>query len=158
MPPRWHRCATRSPLTPSVAKNSIAAITATNGRIGIVSGSGKKEIQETPLPPHQLQVAPKHPQHQHVDQQMPQTAMQEDVTEGLPYAQAGNHTKGHQAEIMIDPCCGGRSEENFCQSLCQENARAGQYQDLDGWRNEPSPIEPDTRCTESRPHVKSVRR
>src|SRR5580704_15691388 len=47
MPPRWQTCATASPPAPSVPKNSIAPITATYGRMGIVTGKGKSQMRRS---------------------------------------------------------------------------------------------------------------
>src|SRR6516164_3376076 len=158
-------CATPSPPLLSVPKNSIAAITATNGRIGIMSGSGNSQIwrsgnkialairipkiapeapivgvsrrlapekwnefhnnrqepgphaaqkeivEEALFAPHQLEFSPKHPQHQHVDEQMKQVAMQKYVGEWLPDAQPGNHAKRNQSELVVDPRRKARDEE-----------------------------------------------
>jgi len=213
IPPRWQTCATASPPAPSVPKNSIAPITATYGRMGMVTGKGKSQmrrsgkrialaikipkiapdapivgmsngmwphdigitftrisIRPAPTPqrkkkfrkrffsPDEFQLAAKHPKKKHVDQQMPDAAVEKNVGERLPQPEARDRPEGHQAEEVVDPRGGLHAQEDVDQCLDQEYAGADQHQEFDAWRDEAAPVEVVAAGAERSRHAGSLRR
>src|SRR5208337_4097113 len=63
----------------------------------------EKVIQEAVPAPDQFQFAPEHPQKQHIEEQVEKAAVEEYVGNGLPDAQPGDGSKGHESELMINP-------------------------------------------------------
>ena len=67
----------------------------------------KEVIRETLLTPDELEFTTEHPEHEHVDKEMPKAAVEKDVSNGLPDAQAGNDAARNQAEAHGDLVIGG---------------------------------------------------
>lgn len=63
----------------------------------------EKVVQEAVPAPDQLQVAPEHPEKQHVEEQVEKAAVKENVSDGLPDAQGGERSEGHEPEMVINP-------------------------------------------------------
>src|SRR6266436_6507405 len=116
-----------------------------------------KIIEEPLFSPHQFQFPPEHPQHQHVDQQMPQPPVKENVGDRLPHPQAGYWAKRYKTEVIIDPDPRRNSPDQIGECLNEKYARANQYQEFYRRRNKSAPIKSHTR-RERRAHEISVRR
>src|SRR5216684_2022068 len=117
-------------------------------------------IQKTALPPDELQIPAEHPEHQHVDEQMPQAAMQKNVGERLPNPRRDmvRYSLGDQRKPLEEPnCSGGRSEQPQ-ESLHKENAGADQYEEFYAWGYEAAPIEVIAPRAEGASHSPSLRR
>ncbi len=81
-------------------------------------------IQEAFLAPDQFKFPAKHPQHEHVDEEMPKAAVQKHVSKGLPNAQARNDAGGNKSKCVIKPGC--RAGTKFCnQGLEEKDAGTG---------------------------------
>ena len=118
----------------------------------------EKVIRKTLLSPDQFQFTAKHPEHEHVDQQMPDAAMKEKIGDGLPDTQAGDWTKRNKTKLMVDPGCRVGGDEDRGEGLQQKNASTGQNNIFNGWSDEAAPIEANFRRAERRTHRVSVRR
>src|SRR5258708_3190100 len=116
-----------------------------------------KIIEEPLFSPHQFQFPPEHPQHQHVDQKMPQPAVKENVGDRLPHPQAGYWAKRYKTEVIIDPDPRWNSPDQIGECLNEKYACADQYQKFYRRRNKSAPIKSHTR-REGRAHICSVRR
>src|SRR5579872_383590 len=79
---------------------------------------------ESPLSPCALHVAPKHPQHEHVDEDVPDALMQKKIGKRLPdetvNCVSGNQSEPHQPEIPSS-----RAKKHARQFLKKKNGRAG---------------------------------
>ena len=63
----------------------------------------EKVIQEPVSAPDLFEFTAKHPEKQHVDEQVEKATMKEDVCYGLPNAKSGKGSEGDKAEMVIDP-------------------------------------------------------
>src|SRR3977135_1762049 len=92
------------------------------------NATGQEEVQESPFAPNHFQVAPKHPQHQHVDENVPNVAVKENVSKGLPNAQTRKHSARNQSEDLRHVVVGVEGiGEQAHQRL--DGKDAGAYQD-----------------------------
>ncbi len=63
----------------------------------------EKVIQEPVFAPDLFELTAKHPEKQHVDEQMEKATMKEDVCYGLPDAKSGKRSEGDETEMVINP-------------------------------------------------------
>ncbi len=117
----------------------------------------EKIIQKAVCAPSLLQFAAKHPQEEHVDEQMEKAAMKEDVCNGLPDAEAGDWSQRHKPQMIVYPEGRVAAEQNSSQGLQKENNRTGNNQVFDARSDEAAPVEADARRAERRAHESSVR-
>src|SRR5215472_10733364 len=117
----------------------------------------EEEIEEAPLSPHKFQVPAEHPQEQHVQEQMQQAAMKEDICQGLPDPQTRNWTQCNKAEEMVDPGRRSRDDQQIGQGLQQKHAGTDEDEQFYAGRDKAAPIEVVTAATEHRAHGCSLR-
>jgi hypothetical protein len=84
--------------------------------------------------------------------------MQEQIGYRLPNSQAWNHAAWDQPKPVINESRDAERKKKPNEGLRQKNTRANQDQQLDGRRDEASPVEANARRAEPSTHVKSVRR
>jgi hypothetical protein len=101
----------------------------------------KKEIQKTLFSPDQLQLASEHPEKKHVDQQVKQAAVQKNVSERLPQAEARDGTEGDKTEEVVKPRGNFHAEEDIDERLDQENPGADQYEEFNAGSDKATPVE-----------------
>ncbi len=129
-----------------------------NGDKAGADSAQEEVVGETLFAPDKLQLAAKHPEHEHIDEQVPQAAMEEKIGKRLPDAHPGNRPERDKPEVKIDPCGGVRAAEHPGKRLHKENACTRENDVFDGGSNEAAPIEADSRRAERRTHISSVRR
>src|ERR1700688_438469 len=114
-------------------------------------------IEKAALAPHQLEIASEHPQHEHIQENMQQAAMQEHIRKGLPDAEAMSDRRGDQPEDLSHVVVRGElTESQVQQGLKEEDAGADEDEELNAGGDEPPPVEVITARAE-RPHRGSVR-
>jgi len=129
-----------------------------NGDQAGADAAEEEIVGEALLTPDEFQFAAEHPEHEHIDEQVKHAAVQKDVGERLPDAQAGNHASWDKPEQVIEPRGRTGGKKNLNQGLDKENARAGEDQVFDGGSDETTPIEADSRRAKPSAHRQSVRR
>src|SRR6202011_5465919 len=89
-------------------------------------------------PPMQLQVGPKHPQSEHVEEDMEDTTMQEHVGGQLPDHEVLDHRNRKQRQVGERPI----DLKQLCEEAKDEDSGVGDQQPLDAGRK--------SRCVECR--------
>src|SRR5262249_18532033 len=105
--------------------------------------SGQKVVaQEAVAAPDQFELAPKRPQHEHVDQDVPDAVdvVQEQIGEGLPDAQSRNHAARHQPEPKIKAVLRLRPVQVVDKNLQEKNRAVGDQKQLHAGRDEELPV------------------
>src|SRR5579859_1406734 len=102
----------------------------------------EKILEKSPFAPDQLQVAPEHPENEHVDKQVPQTTVEEHVGERLPKAHPVRDREWDQAENLCDVVVALlRPGKKVNERLDEENPGAYKNKDLDSGRDKAAPVE-----------------
>ena len=89
--------------------------------------------------PSALEVHPKHPQKKHVQQDVPQAAVQEDVGHGLPEVQPEKEIEWNESEFTIEQPIGGHVEK-LKKGLNEKDAGAGKHEIANGRSDEFTPL------------------
>src|SRR4029077_3831713 len=114
-------------------------------------------IEKAALAPHQLEVASEHPEHEHIQENMQQAAVQEHVRKGLPDAEAMSDRRGNQPEDLGDVVVGGElAQSEVEQGLQEKDGGADQNEEFNAGGDESPPVEVITARAE-RAHRGSVR-
>src|SRR5579862_8994143 len=120
---------------------------------GRADAGQEKIFVEAARTPGAFQIHAKHPQKKHVQQNVPQAAMQKEIRDRLPDVQLEKEVERNESERSIKLVVGLRAEQ-LEQRLNQEDAHASEHNIADGGSNvlTPSRTNPITReGTHNRP-------
>src|SRR5580704_2182145 len=109
--------------------------------------AGQEEVHvEATRAPGAFQIHAKHPQKKHVQEDVPQAAVQEEVRDRLPDVQLEKEIERNESEFAIELVIRARAEE-LQERLNQEDAHASEHNIADGGSNvlTPSRANPITR-------------
>src|SRR5579872_29522 len=105
--------------------------------------------------PSTLQVHAKHPEKQHVQQDVPQAAVQEDVGHGLPQVQLEKEIVGNESELTIHQAIRGGIEK-VQKLLNEKDADASKNQIANGRSDEFTPLRTHPGISRERTHRERV--
>src|SRR5487761_780653 len=89
---------------------------------------------------------------------MPDAAVEKNVSERLPEAEAGHGAEGDQAEVMVNPGRSAHAEEHSDERLDEEDAGADEHKELDTGSDEAAPIEVVAAGAKGGRDIQSLRR
>src|SRR5262249_16101809 len=105
--------------------------------------SGNKVVaQKAIASPDQFEFAAKRPQHEHLDQDVPDAVdlMQEKIRKGLPHAQPGNYAARHQSEPEVKTVFRLSTAQVIDKNLQEENGAVRYEQQLNAGCDEKFPV------------------
>jgi hypothetical protein len=105
--------------------------------------------------PGTLQVHAKHPEKEHVQQDVPEAAVQEDIGYRLPHVQLEKEVVGNESELTIHQAIGG-GVEKLQKRLNEKDADAGQNDIANRGGDEFTPLRAHPGISRERTHKERV--